>query len=340
MENCKTVRKVTPGFANSMFLFTLIFFVLGSLGISIILKILKIKLGMIPSLVLSQALIWCGVLIYSLIGRRNPFVLSDFKIKTGPGKFILTAILAFVFTGCIMPTTWLLNLLSQFFVDNAMEEVTGGILSYSLPIQLLVIAVMPAVSEELLCRGAFFGGLKRTSILKGAIISGLFFGMLHLNINQFCYAAFLGIVLALLNEATGCIYTSMMAHFMINGTSVVLNWVMNNVSVFTEATNEAEQVALSDLSIAQKLVYVIVYGVMAVIGLVMAALVLWGIMALNKRTAHFLGIFKKNAKNPYSYEEETEEGIQIKKKSMFNVWFWVSVVLGFGYMILFEFILV
>ena len=45
---------------------------------------------------------------------------------------------------------------------------------------------------------------------------------MHMNFNQFCYAFVPGIALGILLEATGSIFATMTAHFVVNGWSTAL----------------------------------------------------------------------------------------------------------------------
>ena len=47
-------------------------------------------------------------------------------------------------------------------------------------------------------------------------MSGLIFGLMHLNFNQFSYGFVLGVIFAAVVEASGSIYASMAIHFLIN----------------------------------------------------------------------------------------------------------------------------
>ena len=49
---------------------------------------------------------------------------------------------------------------------------------------------------------------------------------MHMNLNQFIYAFALGVYLAFLVEATGSIFSSMVAHFTLNATSVVMTFLL------------------------------------------------------------------------------------------------------------------
>ena len=64
-------------------------------------------------------------------------------------------------------------------------------------------------------------------------MSGLVFGLFHLNINQFCYAFVIGVVFAFLVEATGSIWSSVLAHFAINTYSIkIIQLLLRKLSLF------------------------------------------------------------------------------------------------------------
>ena len=58
---------------------------------------------------------------------------------------------------------------------------------------------------------------------KAALMSGLIFGLMHLNFNQFSYGFVLGVIFAAVVEASGSIYASMAIHFLINFQSATGN---------------------------------------------------------------------------------------------------------------------
>ena len=87
------------------------------------------------------------------------------------------------------------------------------LIAYPFVVQLLIIAVLPACVEEFVFRGLIYHSYRKNGILGAAVLSGLVFGLMHLNINQLSYAAVMGIIFALLVEATGSMYSSMLAHY-------------------------------------------------------------------------------------------------------------------------------
>ena len=54
------------------------------------------------------------------------------------------------------------------------------------------------------------------------------------------YAVYLGIVLALMVEATGSIYTSMLMHFLLNGFNVTMNFMANQRLIADAAVKQPE----------------------------------------------------------------------------------------------------
>ena len=121
---------------------------------------------------------------------------------------------------------------------------------------LFVMAVMPAFNEEFLCRGILYGAYRQRAKTTGIWLSALAFGLFHLNFNQMLYAVYLGIVLALMVEATGSIYTSMLMHFLLNGFNVTMNFMANQRLIADAAVNQQQVMesvsqTLSDVPIQQ-----------------------------------------------------------------------------------------
>ncbi len=80
----------------------------------------------------------------------------------------------------------------------------------------LLLAVIPAVSEELFFRGVFINGLSGVKTVSACLLCGLFFALYHCSATQFIYQFFYGFVLALLTVKTGSAIPSMLAHFINN----------------------------------------------------------------------------------------------------------------------------
>jgi hypothetical protein len=176
------------------------------------------------------------------------------------------------------PAIVMLNLLSMMFVQNAMSSVMSAMTSLGPVSMLFVMAVMPAFDEEFLCRGILYHAYRPVSKVRGAILSALIFGLLHLNFNQMPYAFYIGIVFALMVEATGSIYTSMVMHFLLNGFNVGMTYLAAVSGSMT--TSESQITTVSDMS-AGRLVGAIV---VLVIFTILTALAIIKTFKMNGRT--------------------------------------------------------
>ena len=152
------------------------------------------------------------------------------------------------------------------FVKNQVMEVMPYMMRMGYFPMLFVMAVMPAFNEEFLCRGILYGAYRQRAKTTGIWLSALAFGLFHLNFNQMLYAVYLGIVLALMVEATGSIYTSMLMHFLLNGFNVTMNFMANQRLIADAAVNqqqvtESVSQTLSDVSIQQLVTMAVVLAI-------------------------------------------------------------------------------
>lgn len=143
---------------------------------------------------------------------------ETFRVRSINGKTFAFAFLAVI---CSFPIISFLNILSMLFVENAVANTVSNIYPYGLKISLLVMAVLPAIGEELLVRGVIYRSYRQKSPIIAWILSSVIFGMLHMNFNQMPYAIYLGILMVVMVEASDSILTSMCMHFFVNGISTL-----------------------------------------------------------------------------------------------------------------------
>lgn len=132
-----------------------------------------------------------------------------------------TFVFAFFMVFCSFPIVALLNAISMLFVENAVVDAATDMYRYGLGLSLFVMAVLPAIGEELLVRGVIYHSYREKSPVLAWVLSAAIFGMLHMNFNQMPYAIYLGIVMVLMVEASDSIVTSMCMHFFVNGISTL-----------------------------------------------------------------------------------------------------------------------
>jgi hypothetical protein len=115
-------------------------------------------------------------------------------------------------------------------------DTIGGLL-----LNLLVIALIPAVGEELTFRGVLQQGLTRKMNPHAAIIlSAAIFSFIHFQFYGFLPRMFLGILLGYMFYITGSLWTSIAMHFVNNGTAVVVYYLNNKDIIHVDAEHFGE----------------------------------------------------------------------------------------------------
>lgn len=224
-----------------------------------------------------------------------------------------------------MPLITVVNLLSQIWVENTVSETLGAVSSLSFPVTLLSIAVIPAIVEECLCRGVFYGSARSAGVLKAAVASAVIFALIHRNFNQFSYALVLGLIFALLVEVTGSLFSSMIVHFVVNGHNVVMMEVYKWASSLIPEGELATAQAAASASTGEVLMSgILIFGVIATITTAIAIVVFIWIGNHNGRLEHVTGMFK-----------EWKE----KKTRLITPSWVVAAVLLVGYMVYYDIII-
>lgn len=244
-------------------------------------------------LIMPEIILLLPSLLYMAFMRDD--TVSDCSVtKVSP----LTAFLTVLFAFCIIPLVSLINMISSLFVENGVSEtLTYTVESNPLIVNLLIIALLPAVVEEIIFRGLIFNGYKKRNPLKAALMSALLFGLIHMNINQFSYAFVIGIIFALLTYVTGSIIPSIIAHFVINGTSVVFSHILADIQKTNAVAGQAADVVVNEN--AMLIATYLMLGAMAVGGLVLAGLLFYAICRKNRGFESFKMILKKPMRNSY-----------------------------------------
>lgn len=198
-------------------------------------------------------------LIYAVIIkiRAGESFAETFSFHRISFKSLLLAIAAGI---AVQPTMMLISAITQLFFENITSASMVNMAQMPLWALLISSAVIPAFFEELVCRGVIFGGYRNTPSWYALVIPALFFGLLHLNFQQAIYAFAGGIFFALLVKATGSLWSSIAAHFTINGLQSVIVYFASQ----TDAADLAAEAAES-LSFAEGLQSLIPYVMMTVV---------------------------------------------------------------------------
>ena len=189
----------------------------------------------------------------------------------------LIILLAFV----CQPIMTFFSLISQFFFENEIGNFVSAIVDSPYIILLLVIAVLPAITEEITIRGVVLSGYEDKNIYLACSITGLLFGIMHLDSQQFLYASVLGFVLALVVRITNSIFASALIHFLINGTSITLQKLLSFIPESTSVMNQVTEIGLRDLGVSEKIFMAIFYGLIALVFGVVAYFIIKKLAELN-----------------------------------------------------------
>ena len=137
-------------------------------------------LNFYQSSAVSEALFLVPAFFYVLLTGGE--CLNDLQLQI---PRISVLILVIVLSWMLLPLMTWLNLFSMLFAENYIASEMLGLDGGALGKNLFYIAVVPALAEELIFRGFFYHGYRSAGVGKAIVFSGLCFGLLHMNLNQF-----------------------------------------------------------------------------------------------------------------------------------------------------------
>lgn len=176
------------------------------------------------------------LLIAQLLYRNSNEVLFWQKKPSGEQLVVLLVLMISLFPVINLLASWNAQLelpayfqaLEEWMKEKEMmaEKITLAFLQVntwqSYGLNMLIMAVIPAIGEEFLFRGVL---QKQFAILfknkhVGAILAALFFSAIHIQFYGFVPRFLLGLIFAYLLIWTGNIWLPVLAHFINNGTAV------------------------------------------------------------------------------------------------------------------------
>jgi sodium transport system permease protein len=205
----------TPGHALAIFgvAYVLLFFVF--------IPLQAWRLG--PGLALSE---WGGILgLVLLYARGTGQRLRDvLRVRRVRGRVLVGAALvglsAWAVVGLL--AEWILPVPPEL-VENLRRMVAPTDGSRGLALSLGLIALTPALCEEALFRGVILRGFAaRLPRVTSAVLTGVLFGLYHVDVWRLIPTGLLGIGLSLIALETGSIVPAMLTHFVNNASLVVL----------------------------------------------------------------------------------------------------------------------
>lgn len=181
-------------------------------------------------MILSQVILIIPAVVY-LLKEKISFADAVRFRPVRPANIMLLILLTILIT----PLMTLINAISMLFAQNTtMYTMTNLASQNNLLIAVGTTALIPCIFEESVYRGIFYNEYQKVKPLAAIFLSAFLFGILHLNFNQFSYAFTMGIVFALIIEATDSILSTMIVHFFINAGSIVTLYAYPKLLAYLE----------------------------------------------------------------------------------------------------------
>ncbi len=178
------------------------------------------------TLIVLVAAVAMPAVLMAMFLTRNP--LKSLKLSTCRIPVACAAILAAIFLHPCM--TWLTNLVLAIYPPTGDLEGIQHMMSAVLADApgfwaiLLILAVAPAVAEELAFRGFILSGLQSLrNNIKAVIISSILFGAAHTILQQSIVTFFIGCILGFIAVRTRSLIPCMLYHATHNGLSISIS---------------------------------------------------------------------------------------------------------------------
>lgn len=175
---------------------------------------------------LVSGLVWTELLIFLLFPLAFAVYLKldiqeTFRLRPPTVKaVVLTLLMAIGFqfaAGTILYVQNLLFPIPQELLDS-MERMLKTAQNYSFPAAFTVIALLPAICEEMTFRGMILSGLLTRSKPSVAIlVTAVLFAAFHLSIHRFFPVFLIGLGASFIVWRSGSIFTGMLLHLINNG---------------------------------------------------------------------------------------------------------------------------
>lgn len=157
------------------------------------------------------------VFIMGAIRKYDPIKVSRLRPSTNWKQYILLPFIAIFTIMTFLPlASWFSQLLAVMGYHGGGVDMpvfsNVGVYFFA----LLIMAILPAFGEELLCRGMLQTGLNTRGVWFGVFISALLFSFMHANPNQTIHQFGLGAVLAIVYILSGSLLPCILLHFLNN----------------------------------------------------------------------------------------------------------------------------
>lgn len=167
-------------------------------------------------------------------------------------------------------------------------------------LNVLLLAVLPAICEELIFRGIIFGGMREMGETSAVFFSAFLFALFHGNASQTVYQFILGIVLCYIFIITKNLLCSMILHFTNNFVVLLINYILRDHPALAIEYNAT-------------------FIIFAILGAVATGVVIWLVVWL----------FTRNQKQNLTVAQKSQEKLlerKVRGQVLTNKLLWIGLI--------------
>lgn len=228
-KNLPTKNKVSQVTYATYFVIVVLFLLLRTLSAFGLLDFLPATARNVLSSVFIQIILMFGVALFmfsGLLKHKPKDTLKFFGYKKIPKSCwviaIVLGVIVFFLNSYI--STFFASVL-QFLGFRSPSQTITSYPTWLFFLNVLLTALLPAICEGTTHRGLLLKGSLAFGTTKAIVISGLLFGLLHMNISQFFYATIIGLYLGYLAVHSDSILPGVVIHFMNNFLSTLFTFL-------------------------------------------------------------------------------------------------------------------
>ena len=145
-------------------------------------------------------------------------VSDDRKTLSKNLMWLIVILVAFLYAESILSV-----LIGGFLnAEGAVQQQSGVVIGGSTLLSILNIIILAPIAEEIVCRGAVYGGFRRKlGVVPSVILGGIVFGLIHFNGWISLVMMFMGMVMCVVYEKTGSLIYPIILHMINNVVSMV-----------------------------------------------------------------------------------------------------------------------
>lgn len=187
--------------------------------------------------------------VWMLVYLHTRYNLAFLRIRPTTWRMMALSVVGLA---ALMPITWWLGSINSNLplpewleqLEQSQMDMIEQVIEQDLGLVflLLMMAVTPAICEEIMFRGYIQRQFERSIGIVGAIVlTGIIFGLYHLRLTQVLPLALIGIYLSYLTWKTGSLWPAIIVHFLNNAFSIGLgDYVARQPDMDMEALENME----------------------------------------------------------------------------------------------------